>query len=439
MTRTPPAQAAVPGGALVSPRRARLSLAVLAAGAFCFVTTETLPSGMLTLISEGLDKPVSTTGQLVTAYAVVVVVFSLPLTRVTTRIPRRGLLTVTLGVFSLATLLAAVAPTFELLTAARLLSGLSHALFWSVAAAAATGLFPPEIRGRMVARLSIGSALGPVLGVPAGTWLAQQTEWRVAFAVLGVVSVVLAVAVFALLPSYPPEEGGAARGVDPSRRRFVVLLVTTGAAVAGGMAVLTYIAPYVIDHAGFPEDSLSLMLAVSGAAGVVGTTLVGRFLDRRPWESLAVILVGLAVAHLGLFAFGSVPALVVAAVALTGACFGALAATLMHRGLQHAPGNTDIAMAAVSVAFNIGIAAGAFFGGRVVAAWSVQGVPLMGASLVLTALVLVLLEPRIAGRRPRGPGAADRPDDADARRGTDGPLATDGPVPARSAARVSQR
>lgn len=389
----------VAGPPLVSQRRAALALAVLAGGAFCFVTTETLPSGMLTLISEGLGEPVSRTGQIVTAYAIVVVVFSLPLTRITATVPRRGLLTLTLAVFSAATFLAAWAPTYEVLVGARVLSGLSHALFWSVAAAAATGLFPPEIRGRMVARLSIGSALGPVLGVPLGTFLAQQTDWRVPFFVLGCVSVGLALCVFALLPTYAPEEGGAAAGTNPSRPRFALLLVVTCLAVAGGMSVLTYIAPYVLDHAGFAEGSLSLLLGVSGAAGVVGTTVVGRFLDRRPWECLVVVLAGLAAAHAGLWALGSTPALVVACVALTGGCFGAMAAALMHRGLQLAPGNTDIAMASVSTAFNIGIAAGAFFGGQVLAAWSVQGVPLMGSLLSVTALVLVLVvEPRLATR-----------------------------------------
>ncbi|WP_268530873.1 MFS transporter [Cellulomonas sp. CW35] len=395
--------AAAPPAPLTSPRRAVLALTVLAAGAFCFVTSETLPSGLLTMISDSLGVEQSTTGQLVTVYAVVVVLFSLPLTRVTARVPRRGLLTVTLVVFATASLLAALAPSFGVLAAARVLAGVSHALFWSIAAAAATGLFPPEVRGRMVARLSIGSALGPVLGVPLGTWLGQQLDWRVPFAAIGAVSVVLAVAVLALVPRYAPEEGGAARGLTPSVSRFVVLLVTTCLAVAGGMAVLTYIAPYVLDHAGFAEKSLSLVLAVSGGAGVVGTTVVGRFLDSHARACRVVVLIGLAVAHAGLWAFGHRPAVVVACVALTGACFGALAATLMHRGLQVAPGNTDIAMAAVSTAFNIGIAAGAFLGGRVLAAGGPHLVPLMGAGLVTLALVVVLAEPLLVARRGSGP------------------------------------
>ena len=368
---------------------AHVALIVVAAGAFCFVTSETLPSGLLTLIAAGLGTSFSTTGQLVTAYAVVVVLFSLPMTFATARIPHRTLLTVTLGVFCASTLLAAVAPTFGILLVSRLFSGLSHARFWSVAAAAVTGLFPPEIRGRVVARLALGQSLGPVLGVPLGVWLGQQTDWRTPFFVLGGASLLLTVAVFLLFPSYPPAHGGAARGSNPSRLRFLLLLLSTGITVTGGMAVLTYIAPFILDYAGFADRSLSLVLGVSGVAGVLGTILVGRFLDAHPGRCHVVVLVGLVVAYSGLYGLGTWPAFVVAFIALNEASFGAMAGVLMHRGLQLAPGTTDIAVAAVSTAFNVGIAAGAFFGGRIIAASTVGDVPLLAALLMSVALGVV--------------------------------------------------
>ncbi|KGM13650.1 hypothetical protein N869_07460 [Cellulomonas bogoriensis 69B4 = DSM 16987] len=105
---------------------------------------------------------------------------------------------------------------------------------------------------------------------------------------------------------------------------------------------------------------------------------------------LVAALLGLTAAQVGLWAFGTHTPLVVVCVALTGGCVGSLGATLMHRGLQVAPGNTDIAMAAVSTAFNVGIAGGAFLGGRVVATTGVQQVPLMAATLLATALLIVL-------------------------------------------------
>lgn len=380
--------------ASVSTWRANAALIVVSAGAFCYITSETLPSGLLTLISSGFGTSVATTGQLITAYAAVVVIFSIPLTLLTKRFRRRWLLTVTLTVFGAGTVFAASAATFEMLMAARIITGLSHALFWSIAAAAVTGLFPPEIRGRMVARLAIGQALGPVLGVPVGTWLGQQTDWRVPFMALGCISLVLGLATFALFPSHPPEQGGAAEGTNPDRGRFYSLLLSTCFTVTAGMGFLTYIAPYLLDHVGFADRSLSPVLAVSGVAGVLGTIVVGRFLDQRPWQSHITILIVLLIAQTGLWALWATPILVLAAVALHGAAFSALAGTLMHRGIQLAPGNTDIAVSSVSTAFNVGIASGAFLGGQVTAVSTVGNVPLMASVLTVLAIGVVLLEAR---------------------------------------------
>src|SRR4051794_32315363 len=128
-------------------RRANWALAALAVAAFTYVTTEVLPIGLLTVIAGDLHRSVSGTGLLVTGYATVVVLASLPLTRLTRRVPRRTLLTVTLGVFVAGTLLSAVAPTYPVLLGGRLLIALTQALFWSVAATTATAMFPPEVRG----------------------------------------------------------------------------------------------------------------------------------------------------------------------------------------------------------------------------------------------------------------------------------------------------
>ena len=153
-------------------------------------------------------------GLLVSGYAVVVVLASVPLTRLTRRIPRRQLLGTTMILFAVANVAAALASTYTVLAGARLVTALTQALFWSVASATVTGPFPAAVRGRVVALFSTGAALAPVLGVPLGTWLGQQAGWRTSFAVLAGVGLAIAVAVVALIPSYPPDAGGAA-GAPP--------------------------------------------------------------------------------------------------------------------------------------------------------------------------------------------------------------------------------
>src|SRR6185437_6610967 len=262
----------------VSPRRAWAGLIVLSLTAFAFITTELLPIGVLTLIAPDLDRSRSQVGLLVSGYAVVVVLASIPLTRLTQQVPRRALLGVTMVVFAAANAVAALASTYAVLAGARLVTALAQALFWSVASAAVTGPFPVAVRGRIVALFSTGAPLAPALG--------QQAGWRAAFAVLAAVGLAIAFAVLLLIPSYPPAAGGAARGTAPDRRRFALLLAATALGVGGFLTLNTYVTPFVLDVSGFSTGALAPLLFASGAAGVVGTIIAARTLDTRPIASL---------------------------------------------------------------------------------------------------------------------------------------------------------
>src|SRR5215217_5168968 len=160
------------------------ALVAMAVATFVYVTTEILPIGLLLLISADLGVSPSAAGLLVTWYGLVVVVASLPLTQLTRRVPRRPLLSGLLAVFVLATWGSALASSYEVLLAARVVTALSQALFWSVVVPTAAGLFRPQVRGRVVAVVLGGVSLAAVLGLPIGTWLGQQFGWRTAFVAL---------------------------------------------------------------------------------------------------------------------------------------------------------------------------------------------------------------------------------------------------------------
>jgi DHA1 family inner membrane transport protein len=151
------------------------ALVALSVSTFTYVTTETLPIGLLLLISSDLRASPSAVGLLVTCYGLVVVVASIPLTRLTRGVPRRLLLSGLLAVFVLATFVSAVASSYSTLLAARVITALSQALFWSVVVLTAAGLFSPQLRGRAVAVVFAGSSLAAVVGVPVGTWLGRAT------------------------------------------------------------------------------------------------------------------------------------------------------------------------------------------------------------------------------------------------------------------------
>jgi predicted MFS family arabinose efflux permease len=386
-------------------RRANAALAALSLGTFTFVTIEVLPVGLLTVIAGDFGRSRSSIGLLVTAYALVVIAASLPLTRITSRVPRRPLLGVTLVVSSAATALSAAAPSYPVLLAARLVTALGQALFWSVVVRTAAGLFPPELRGRAVARFAIGTALAPILGVPAGTWLGQRAGWRAAFLVAAALALVTCVAITLLLPSAPSAGNGVAVGRTPDRRAYWILVVMCATAVAGALTVFTYITPFLLDVTGFTAPALGPLLLLCGVAGVTGTLAIGRTLDRHPRTAIVVPVATLTVAAAVLYVAGDAKPAAVAALWLYGMAFNALATALQNRVLQVAPGSVDIAVAGISSAFNLGIATGSALGGLLIPVFGTRSIALAGALLLLSALVLVTLEPsrRDGGAKASGP------------------------------------
>ncbi|NYI04619.1 MFS transporter [Allostreptomyces psammosilenae] len=379
--------------------RAVVAVVALAVALFAYVTVENLPVGLLPQISDGLGVAPSSTGLLVTSYGLVVLVTSVPLTRATQRVPRRRLLTVLLTVFTGATLLSALAPDYAVMLAARVLVALTHAVFWSVVAATAAGLFPEGVRARVVGALFSGSSLASVAGVPAGTWLGQQTDWRVPFLAMSALGLFAGVTVLLLLPSASVEQNPASTAPHPNRSRFALLVVATAVIASGVFTFYTYVTVFLTDAAGLPAATVSGVLLLSGLAGLAGTTVAGALSDRDPRATL-VAAVSLLTAALALLAVaGSSGPASVTAVALIGASMSALVTALQSRILRIAPGSVDVASATSSAAFNAGIAAGSFLGGRLLDGYGPHSIALTGLLLTAAGLLLLLAERPLTATR----------------------------------------
>ncbi len=394
----------VPQPATTPPLRTPAAVAVvvaLAVALFSLSTVETLPVGLLPVIAGDLDVSRSAVGLLVTGYGLVVAVASVPLTHLVRRVPRRALLIVLLGVFVAANLVSAAAPGYWVLLAARITVALTHAVFWSIVAATAAGLFPPEVRGKVVAGLFSGLSLAAVVGVPAGTWLGQLAGWRIPFTVMSAFGLLALVTVTALLPPMAPGGGHASVGAEPSARRFAVLMVTTALVIWGVFSGYTYITAFLTDVAGLPQSAVAPVLLASGVAGIVGTYAAGALVDRRPRHTMALAVALLAAVMWGLYLSGGARPAAVCLVALLGFSMAAMTTSLQSRILQVAPGSTEIASAAGSAVFNVGIAGGSFTGGLLLPTGAgVRGAVLVGGALATGALVVLLCEPWAARREP---------------------------------------
>ncbi|MGI5451827.1 MFS transporter [Streptomyces sp. CA-249302] len=365
-------------------------VAALMLATFTFNTTENLPVGLLSLMAADLHVSLGAVGVLVTGYGLTVAAVSLPFARVTRSMPRRYLLAGLLGLLTVASWASALhAVSYGLLLAARVVTALAQAAFWVVVGPVAVGLFPPERRGRVMGLLSVGGSLATVGGVPAGTWLGGHSGWRTPFVVLGVLALVSLVVVAALLPTSRPEENHAAYGAAPDRRRFLAVVATSALSVTGVFAAFTYVVAFLDEVGGFGEDAVSGVLFAFGAAALAGVALAGPLLDRFPRGTLIVPVVTQAVALLGLYAGGGSQVAAVALFMLLGASVAPFFMASQSQVLRLAPGRTETALAANSMAFNVGVAAGALLGGGLLPVVGVRGTFLVGGLLTVGALAVL--------------------------------------------------
>lgn len=267
---------------VLPPRRRLAAAGALGAAAFCYATSENLPVGLLPVMSASLRSSLSATGLLVTVYAAVVVVTSAPLTYLTRNYPRRLLLTGLLGVFVAGTLAAAAAPGYGWLVAARVVTALSHAVFWSIVAVAAAGLFPAGERGRAVAIVASGGTLALLLGVPAGTWIGQHAGWRMSFVAVSGLGLAVAAAVIVLIPARRPSDNHAAAGTHPDALGYGLLVTTTFLAVAGTFCAYTYVSAFLTKVSGLPAGDVPPVLFLGGLASLTGVGCSGLISPASP-------------------------------------------------------------------------------------------------------------------------------------------------------------
>lgn len=374
------------------------ALAALAVSAFCYVATETLPIGLLSLISGDLGVSPSSAGLLVTGYAVMVSVVTFPLTWATRRVPRRRLVATLLAVLVVSTIASAAAPTYTVLLGVRLVVALSQALFWAVVGPIVSAMFEVRVRGRVNAVVFAGASLGPMLGVPAGTWIGQQHGWRSAFLSLAGLALIAYLMLIFLMPKIEVANSHAATGTTPDARRYAVVVVVTALSVAGLYTAFTYTELFLTTAAGFAAAALGPLLLARGVADFAGIAAGGAATDR--WQRTAIIA-PVALLSAALFAsYSAATSKPVTAVLLvvTGFGLGALTPALQNRVLEVAPGSTDMASAGNSVAFNVGIAGGSLLGAGVLDTYGARATPLAGGFLVAAALVVLAAESLLPAR-----------------------------------------
>ncbi|MEU4513705.1 MFS transporter [Nonomuraea wenchangensis] len=395
----------VHGDRPLSPARAWLGVAAITASLFVFLTTELMPVGLLTPLSESLGVSVGAAGLMVTLQGVSAglgVPFIVAWTR---RVNRRVLLSALLAVLALGNLVTALSPSYALILTTRLLMGFASGVFWAIGVGMAMRLVPERQANRASATVMSGISIATVAGIPLGTFLESRTDWRTTFLIWAGLSVLVFVAVTALIPSLPSRNAVPVREVFGLPARNVPLrlvLVTVVLFVLGHFGAYTFVRPILEGHTGATPAFVTVVLMVFGAAGAVGNFVAGHTVSRSLRGTFAVGCAGLVVSLLALLAIGGGEAGAVAALVVWGLSFGAVQLCQVNLTLAAAPDTFEAAMSLNTMAYNTSIALGALFGGLFADHLGVTSVVWFGVALTAGSLLVNLTTGR---RAARGQGA----------------------------------
>jgi len=382
-------------------RRPGLALLALALGGFTIGTTEFASMGLLTNIATSLHASIPATGNVITFYAIGVVVGAPVITVLAARMPRKALLILLMSVYMLGNVASSLAPSLGLLVAGRFVTGLSHGAFFGVGAVVGTAVVGAARRGHAVAMMMTGLTVANVLGVPMSSWVGDHLGWRPAFWIIAGLGVVTLLGVFFFVPRVPAAEGASVRTeLGAVRNGLMWGGVVAGAIGFGGMfAIYSYVKPMLLEETGAGLGTVPVALAVFGLGMTAGTLLGGRLADRdvRTATWIGFIASAVSVAFTGFVMSHLVGVLV--GLFLVGASSQTLGIGLQTTLMDLSPRAPSLGAALCQSSLNMANATGAFLGGQVIALN--LGYPALAwTGVVLTVLgfgVMLLVERRVPG------------------------------------------
>lgn len=401
-------------------------LLALATAVFITSLTETLPAGLLPGMSSTLDVTPSVAGQAVTGYAAGTALTAIPLARATARVNRKTVLLWALGIFAVANTVTALIPSYAVMLTGRVVAGVAAGLAWAVLAGYARRLAPAGLEGRAISVAMTGIPVALALGVPAGTFIGQHLDWRVAFLAVTVTTIGVIAWIGFGVPAVSVDTRNGTERTATARTTLAIPGVAAIMAVVllfvlGHTILYAYIAPYL--EAVRLGSHIDTILLVFGGTSLVGIWLTGRYIDTR-LRTLTLLAAILFVIAGIVLAAGPAPLLIWVAVAVWGLGWGGVPSLLQtaapRAAATHSPAAADTAQAILVTLWNAGMALGGLLGGIVLASAGMLAVPLAATAFVVTALAITALGRAHAFRStPSPPNPTGHPKSAPGARSSD--------------------
>ena len=367
-----------------------VSVCALAVGAFIFNTTEYIPIALLSDIGQSFGKPATEVGMMITVYAWIVALLSLPLMLMTKNIERRKLLLMLFALFALFHALSFFSWNFNILLISRIGIALTHAVFWSITASLAVRLAPTGKTNQALGLLSTGTVLAMVLGIPLGRVVGQYFGWQLSFLLIGVCAAGVMLVLAKNLPALPSQNTGSLSSLPSlfKRRNLMLLYAMTVLIITAHFTAYSYIEPFVLQVGGFKAEQVTIVLSLYGLAGFAASYLFGKWFAKSQRLFMLGAVAVILLSALLLLPFASFPYAVYVLVFIWGVAIVIVSLGMVSKVLAFASDATDVANSIYSGLYNVGIGGGALLGHYVTVWFGLSNIGIAGALLATAGLAV---------------------------------------------------
>lgn len=372
-----------------------LPLIGMTISAFLVNTSEFMPIGLLTDISNDFNMTAAQAGVMITAYSWTVTILSLPLMLLACKIEPKKLLLGTLTVFSTCQVLSVISIGFPFLVVSRIGVACAHSIFWAIASPLAVRVVSKEQQSKALSAIITGTAIAMVLGMPLGRMIGLQIGWRMTFLCVAVISFLVLVYLAFVFPKIENTESFSINQLPElfKNSRLMITYIITFLFATGYYTTYSYIEPFLQRVAGFPSTLVTITLMLFGIAGLSGSYLFSRYYDDHRFAFVQTVLFGFAGA-LGLLYPASINMyMIILVCAIWGIAAMAFQTSFQAEIIECvSTAASSVAMAIFSAIFNLGIGSGTWLGGVVYTNTSLNFIGFVGAMIVLVAAFISFIK-----------------------------------------------
>ena len=360
---------------------------------FIFNTSEFIPIGLLTSIADDFAITESKAGLLITIYAWVVALASLPLMMAFAKTENKKLMLSLVALFTASHILSGFSNSYVMLMISRIGVACSHAVFWSIVTPLAVHVAPEGHRSTALSMIITGSSIAMIVGLPLGRAVGLMVGWRVTFLLIAILSAIVLCLLAAFLPKVPSDNNISLKTLPTlvSTPALLCIFVMTALTITGHFTAYSYIEPFLGQAAGFTNGEITMVLSAFGVIGIIVSVLFSKYYDRHQFAFLRVAVLGICICTLLLGISSGNSFIMVFTCLLWGLSINCFNISLQSCIIDYSPFGTAIAMSIYSGIYNVEIGAGALVGGIVCSHIGIPFVGYVGGAVSLVSALFFLL------------------------------------------------